>query len=227
MTFAITGTPLENSLTELWALLSLTAPGLFPSARRFREQYVQPIERGKVPENEEGGPYRAARLARLRRRIRPLVLRRTKELVAPELPPKQEQELHIELAPAHRALYDTVLQRERQKVLGLLDDLDRNRFIVFRSLTLLRMLSLAPALIDPADAGVPSSKLDELLAAAARGRRRGSPHAWSSASSRRSCALVGGRLDAAGIALRVPRRLDAAPRAGDRRVPRPARPRCS
>jgi superfamily II DNA or RNA helicase len=163
MTFAITGTPLENSLTELWALLSLTAPGLFPSARRFREQYVQPIERGKVPENEEGGPYRAARLARLRRRIRPLVLRRTKELVAPELPAKQEQELHIELAPAHRALYDTVLQRERQKVLGLLEDLDRNRFIVFRSLTLLRMLSLAPVLIDPADAGVPSSKLDELL----------------------------------------------------------------
>ena len=48
---------------------------------------------GKVPENQEGGPYRAARLARLRRRIRPLVLRRTKELVAPELPPKQEQEL--------------------------------------------------------------------------------------------------------------------------------------
>ena len=44
---AITGTPLENSLTELWALLSLTAPGLFPSARRFREQYVQPIELGR------------------------------------------------------------------------------------------------------------------------------------------------------------------------------------
>ncbi|MGZ8803679.1 MAG: DEAD/DEAH box helicase, partial [Microbacterium sp.] len=163
LVFAITGTPLENSLTELWALLSLTAPGLFPSARRFREQYVQPIELGKVPENEEGGPYRAVRLARLRRRIRPLVLRRTKELVAPELPPKQEQELLVELAPAHRALYDAVLQRERQKVLGLLDDLDRNRFIVFRSLTLLRMLSLAPGLIDAEHGDVPSSKLDELL----------------------------------------------------------------
>jgi superfamily II DNA or RNA helicase len=163
LTFAVTGTPLENSLTELWALLSLTAPGLFPSARRFREQYVQPIELGKVPENEEGGPFRAARLARLRRRIRPLVLRRTKELVAPELPPKQEQELLVELAPSHRALYDTVMQRERQKVLGLLEDLDRNRFTVFRSLTLLRMLSLAPGLIDPEHAHVPSSKLDELM----------------------------------------------------------------
>jgi SNF2 family DNA or RNA helicase len=161
--YAITGTPLENSLTELWALLSLTAPGLFASARQFREDYVGPIEQGKVPENQEGAQYRAARLARLRRRIRPLVLRRTKDLVASDLPPKQEQELLIELRPAHRALYDTTLQRERQKVLGLLDDLDRNRFIVFRSLTLLRMLSLAPSLIDPQNTAIPSAKLDALL----------------------------------------------------------------
>jgi superfamily II DNA or RNA helicase len=199
VTFAITGTPLENSLGELWALLSLTAPGLFPSARRFREQYIQPIELGKVPENAEDGPYRAARLARLRRRIRPLVLRRTKELVAPELPPKQEQELHVELSPAHRALYDAVLQRERQKVLGLLEDLDRNRFIVFRSLTLLRMLSLAPALIDAADAGIPSSKLDELLLhlreIVAEGHRTIVFSQFTSFLS-----LVADRLDAAGIA---------------------------
>lgn len=161
--FAITGTPLENSLTELWALLSLAAPGLFASARRFREEYVGPIEKGKVPENQDGGAYRAARLARLRRRIRPLVLRRTKELVAADLPAKQEQEVRVELSAAHRALYDTVLQRERQKVLGLLDDLDRNRFIVFRSLTLLRMLSLAPGLIDPAHAHIPPSKLTALF----------------------------------------------------------------
>jgi SNF2 family DNA or RNA helicase len=160
---AVTGTPLENSLTDLWALFSLTAPGLFPSARRFREEYVQPIEKGKVPENEEGSDYRARRLARLRRRIRPLMLRRTKELVAADLPEKQVQEIFVELSPAHRARYDTVLQRERQKLLGLLADLDRNRFTVFRSLTMLRMLALAPGLIDPADAGVPSSKLDVLL----------------------------------------------------------------
>ena len=161
--FAVTGTPLENSLTELWALLSLTAPGLFASARKFREEYVGPIEKGKVPENQEGGAYRAGRLARLRRRIRPLVLRRTKELVAADLPAKQEQEVRVELGAAHRALYDTVLQRERQKVLGLLEDLDRNRFIVFRSLTLLRMLSLAPELVDPAHANIAPSKLSALF----------------------------------------------------------------
>jgi superfamily II DNA or RNA helicase len=163
VTYAVTGTPLENGLTELWAILSLAAPGLFPSARRFREEYVQPIEKGKVPENQDGTAFRAARLARLRRRIRPLLLRRTKELVARDLPPKQEQEVRVELSPAHRAVYDTMLQRERQKVLGLLDDLDRNRFIVFRSLTLLRMLALAPGLVDAEYARIVPSKLDALL----------------------------------------------------------------
>jgi SNF2 family DNA or RNA helicase len=164
VTFAITGTPMENTLAELWALLSLTSPGLFPSARRFRQEYIGPIEQGKVPENQEGTPYRAARLERLRRRVRPLMLRRTKDRVAAELPRKQEQVLHIELAPAHRAVYDTVLQRERQKVLGLLEDLDKNRFIVFRSLTLLRLLALAPALVDATHARIPSAKLQELTA---------------------------------------------------------------
>ncbi|WP_417562549.1 SNF2-related protein [Microbacterium sp.] len=163
VTFAITGTPMENTLSELWALLSLTSPGLFPSARRFRQDYIGPIEQGKVPENQEGAPYRAARLERLRRRVRPLMLRRTKEAVAADLPAKQEQILPVELTPAHRAVYDTVLQRERQKVLGLLEDLDRNRFIVFRSLTLLRMLALSPSLIDPADARIPAAKLDVLV----------------------------------------------------------------
>ncbi|MEJ6554295.1 DEAD/DEAH box helicase [Microbacterium esteraromaticum] len=163
VTIAVTGTPLENSLTDLWALFSLTSPGLFPSKRRFREEYVQPIERGKVPENEEGAPFRQRRLERLRHRIRPLMLRRTKDLVAADLPEKQVQELFVDLSPAHRAVYDTVLQRERQKVLGLLADLDRNRFIVFRSLTMLRMLALSPRLIEPDADDSSSAKLDVLL----------------------------------------------------------------
>lgn len=160
---AVTGTPLENSLMDLWALFSLTAPGLFASKRRFREEYVQPIEQGKTPENEEGSEYRQRRLDRLRHRIRPLMLRRTKDLVAADLPEKQVQEIFVDLSPAHRALYDTVLQRERQKVLGLLQDLDRNRFIVFRSLTMLRMLALSPALIESDAPQVASAKLDVLL----------------------------------------------------------------
>ncbi|MFS0714753.1 DEAD/DEAH box helicase [Microbacterium sp. 2P01SA-2] len=160
--FAATGTPLENSLTDLWSILSLTSPGLFPSARRFREEYVKPIEHGRVDENAEGGPARERRLARLRRRVQPFLLRRTKDVVAADLPPRQEQDVRVELSSGHRAVYERVLQRERRKVLGLLDDLDSQRFIVFRSLTLLRMLALAPALVDAGGPGLVSSKLDAL-----------------------------------------------------------------
>jgi superfamily II DNA or RNA helicase len=150
---AITGTPMENNLMELWSLLSITAPGLFPNPARFAELYARPIER-------HGD---AALLARFRRRIKPLVKRRTKELVAADLPAKQEQVLDIELHPQHRKIYKTHLQRERQKVLGLIDDFDRNRFTILRSLTLLRQLSLHPGLVDDARADVPCAKLDTLV----------------------------------------------------------------
>ncbi|RWR19658.1 DEAD/DEAH box helicase [Microbacterium enclense] len=166
--FAVTGTPIENGLDDLWALLALTAPGLYPSARRFREEYVRAIE--QLPSDaptelsaDAAEAHRRGSLARLRSRVRPFLLRRTKDVVAADLPPKQEQTIAVPLAPAHRELYDRVLQRERQKVLGLLDDLDRQRFIVFRSITLLRMLALAPGLVDERDAHLGSAKLDILL----------------------------------------------------------------
>jgi superfamily II DNA or RNA helicase len=150
---AITGTPMENNLMELWAMLSIAAPGLFPDPQRFTEHYARPIERRADAE----------RLARLRRRIKPLVKRRTKELVAAELPPKQEQTLAVELHSRHRKLYDTHLQRERAKVLALLDDFDRNRFTILTSITRLRQLSLHPRLVDDRHRTVSCAKLDALV----------------------------------------------------------------
>jgi len=150
---AITGTPMENNLMELWSLLSITAPGLFPDPKRFAEQYARPIERGGDAE----------RLARLRRRVKPLIKRRTKELVAGDLPAKQEQTLVVDLHPRHRKLYDTHLQRERQKILGLLGEFDRNRFTILRSITLLRQLSLHAGLVDDTHEAVPCAKLGALV----------------------------------------------------------------
>ena len=155
---AMTGTPIENNLMELWALLAIVADGLFPSARAFRDLYARPAESGEDP------AHAAATAARLRRRIRPLMLRRTKELVAAELPAKNDTRVNLPLAPGHRRIYDTHLQRERQKVLGLLEDMDKNRFTIFQSLTLLRRLALDATLIDPeAYAGVSSVKRDYLV----------------------------------------------------------------
>ncbi|MCL2785008.1 MAG: DEAD/DEAH box helicase [Propionibacteriaceae bacterium] len=188
---AVTGTPLENDVMELWALLSIVAPGFGGSAKSFKEVYGTPITKAattrqrrriaaatrSTPRNfraydamqvsadeEEVMKLGDQRLSQLRRRLRPLMLRRTKELVAPELPSRQEQILEVGLSTRHRTIYDTYLQRERQRVLGLLDDLDRNRFAILRSLTILRRLALDASLIEPVKyAGVPSAKLDTLI----------------------------------------------------------------
>ncbi|MGA8211442.1 MAG: DEAD/DEAH box helicase [Nocardioidaceae bacterium] len=162
---ALTGTPLENRLMELWSLLSVVAPGLYPWPQRFLETVAHPVER--LGDHDV--------LDRFRRRIRPFLLRRTKEAVAAELPPKQEQVLAVELTPRHREIYETHLQRERQAVLGLVEDVDRHRIAIFRSLTRLRQLSLDAALVDPAYAEVGSAKVDvlvdHLLELAAEGHR--------------------------------------------------------
>lgn len=150
----VTGTPMENSLQELWSLTSIACPGLLGGREEFTRVFRTPIEK----------EHDADRLSVLRRRLRPFLLRRTKQLVAAELPAKQEQVLELELDSEHRRLYDRRLQRERQKILGLVDDIQVNRFEIFRSLTLLRQLALDPDLVGEGNA--PSAKLaalDELL----------------------------------------------------------------
>ena len=151
---ALTGTPMENRLMELWSLLSVVAPGLYPWPQRFAELVANPVERLGD----------AQVLARFRRRIRPFLLRRTKDLVAADLPAKQEQVLEVALTPAHRTVYETHLQRERQTVLGLVDDdFAKHRIAIFRSLTRLRQLSLDAALVDDDYAGIGSAKTDVLV----------------------------------------------------------------
>ncbi|MFD2027403.1 SNF2-related protein [Promicromonospora aerolata] len=163
---AITGTPMENNLMELWAMLAIVAPGLYGSPTKFREDYVKPV-------SGEGDS--TPLLARLRRRIRPLLLRRTKDQVAPELPERQEQVLRVTLDARHRRIYDTHLQRERSRLLGLLESFDENRVAVFRALTTLRRMALDASLVDPEYEGVPSAKLsllaEHLAEVAAEGHR--------------------------------------------------------
>ncbi|WP_436698450.1 SNF2-related protein [Nocardioides sp. BYT-33-1] len=150
---AVTGTPFENRLMELWSLLSITVPGLYPWPRTFNDKVVRPVER-------DGDQ---TVLDRFRARIKPFLLRRTKELVADDLPPKQEQVLQVDLGAAHRKIYDTHLAKERQRILGLVEDFDRNRVAIFSALTRLRQLALDPALVDDEHETVGSTKLDLLV----------------------------------------------------------------
>lgn len=147
--FVVTGTPVENNLLELWALTSLAAPGLLGGLKAFKDNYSKPIASGD-----------GSRMQRLKKRLRPFVLRRTKDQVAKDLPAKTEQVIHVELEPAHRKAYDRRFQRVRQEVLGLVQDVDSNRFKILQSLTLLRQLALDPSLVDEGNG--PSAKLELL-----------------------------------------------------------------
>ncbi|HLT68029.1 MAG TPA: SNF2-related protein [Microbacterium sp.] len=151
--FVVSGTPLENNLMELFALASLAAPGLLGTRESFREQFSKAISKdGNV-----------GRLERLRARIRPFLLRRTKEQVAPELPPKTVQVLEVPLHPTHMRAYERRFRREQQKLLGLLDDVNKNQIQILASLTRLRREALDPAFGDAADLpGVTSAKLTAL-----------------------------------------------------------------
>ena len=213
---AITGTPMENNLMELWSLLSITAPGLFPHPEKFADYYARPIEKQGKSEL----------LDQLRRRIRPLVKRRTKEQVAADLPAKQEQVLEVELHPKHQKLYQTHLQRERQKVLGLIEDVDANRFTILRSLTLLRQLSLHAGLVDPQHEDMPCSKLDtllELLGEVVGGGHRALVFSQFTRFLERARAAARRRRDP----VLLPGRQDPRPAARDRSGSRAATRRCS
>lgn len=146
----LTGTPVENRLTDLWSLFAFAQPGLLGTQAAFRRQY------------DEKDP---AALARVHRRVRHFLLRRTKAQAAPDLPPRTEDEIFVELEGEQRKLYDAELKRARQQLLRIETDraLDKVRFNVLASLLRLRQICCHPALIDPAHAALPSAKLDALI----------------------------------------------------------------
>ncbi|HTJ46522.1 MAG TPA: DEAD/DEAH box helicase [Kofleriaceae bacterium] len=95
---ALTGTPIENHLGELWSVMEFLNPGLLGDLQRFTAEFRQPIEQmGDLP-----------RLNALRERVRPFILRRTKDAVAKELPPKTEIVRAVELSGAQRELYESI-----------------------------------------------------------------------------------------------------------------------
>lgn len=147
---ALTGTPIENRLLDLWSLFAFAQPGLLGAQASFRRQY--PVEDTSAT-------------SRLHQRVRHFLLRRTKAQVAPELPPRTEDEIVVDLEGPQRVLYDAELKRARAQLLGIETNkaLDGVRFNVLASLLRLRQICCHGALISDAHAAMPSAKLDALL----------------------------------------------------------------
>lgn len=137
---ALTGTPLENRLLDLWSIMDFLNPGYLGDGQDFQRGGLSP----------EG-------MTRLSRRLAPVMLRRTKELVAPELPPRTEQLIPVEMDAEQQTFYDHILVQARQALS------DQGAAAVLASLTRLRQACCSPELVRPAAREIPSAKLTALL----------------------------------------------------------------
>jgi superfamily II DNA or RNA helicase len=160
----LSGTPLENHLGELWSLMDFVCPGLLGSEAQFREHYRTPIERRQ-------DTLRAQQLAR---RVKPFLLRRTKQQVARELPEKTETLLRVDLVGTQRDLYETVRATMDDKLREVIaqQGLARSQIMVLDALLRLRQVCCDPRLLklhdgDDANDVVrphhPSAKMELLL----------------------------------------------------------------
>ncbi|HAT31193.1 MAG TPA: helicase, partial [Janthinobacterium sp.] len=154
----LTGTPLQNHLGELWSQFHFLLPGLLGDEKSFNADFRKPIE--KLGDGE--------RNAFLIRRIKPFLLRRTKDKVAKELPAKTEMVREVELVGAQRDLYETVRLAMDKKVRDAIaaKGVARSQIVILEALLKLRQVCCDPRLVGGASAaksGAPSAKLNELM----------------------------------------------------------------
>jgi SNF2 family DNA or RNA helicase len=153
---ALTGTPVENRLSELWSIFRIVSPGLFGSWEQFRARYAVPIEKF-------GDDARRRGLAAL---LRPFVLRRTKEEVARDLPPRTEVVRTVRLSTEERSLYEELRRATIEELAEAKKNPDRDasdmRFVLLAALTRLRQLCCHPRLVYP-DTTAGSAKAAHLL----------------------------------------------------------------
>lgn len=153
----LSGTPMENHLGEIWSLFHFLMPGFLGSQQRFKDVFRNPIEKQGDPE----------RMDQLRARITPFMLRRTKKLVASELPPKVETVVRVELAGPQADLYETIRLGMEKTVREVLNSkgLAKSQITILDALLKLRQVCCDPSLIKlPAAQKVKASaKLEQLM----------------------------------------------------------------
>lgn len=150
---SLSGTPIENSLSDLWAQLNFLNRGMLGSFKTFRDEYINPIEH----DNDE------VVRQKLKVLVKPFILRRSKKDVAPELPQLSEQVVYCNLADEQKAIYE----KEKSEIRNhIIDNIESNGYghsaiSIFRGLTRLRQIANHPDMIDEY-ANYSSGKFDEV-----------------------------------------------------------------
>ncbi|MBN1145866.1 MAG: DEAD/DEAH box helicase [Anaerolineales bacterium] len=154
----LTGTPIENSTSELWSQFAFLNPGLLGNQKYFKTEFSAPIEK----KGDEAVAHA------LRSIVYPFILRRTKDQVAPELPPRSERILYSDMEPAQRKLYNHMRDYYRSLLLGLFEagsgegELNKRRMKILEGLLRLRQICNHPRLVDKKFRGE-SGKFELLL----------------------------------------------------------------
>jgi non-specific serine/threonine protein kinase len=148
--FTLTGTPIENSIIDLWAQFDFLEPGLLGSVRRFRRLL-----------GPRAGDSTDAAHQRLRRIVRPFILRRTKEVVEKSLPPKEEVRLFAEMGARQKAAYDALKEGYRKRIAAALKEkgIAGSGALIFEGLLRLRQAAGIPEHANASLKGTPSAKL--------------------------------------------------------------------
>jgi hypothetical protein len=149
----LTGTPVENSLTDLWSQMSFINPGLLGELNFFKREFQEPIERDNDVEAQE----------RLKQIIEPFILRRTKQLVAKDLPALTEKVYYCEMTDEQQSLYNEKKSEVRNMILENLENKEAGgtKFAVLKALMQLRLLANHPVL-SSSGYGFGSGKFDEV-----------------------------------------------------------------
>jgi SNF2 family DNA or RNA helicase len=151
---ALTGTPIENSLTDLWAQMNIVNKGLLKSLNFFRKYYETPISKNKDEKRSE----------HLQKIVNPFLLRRTKEMVAKDLPPIMEQVIYCDMSPEQKKIYDSEKSGIRNSIMESFQSMRQSEqaILALQALTRLRQLANHPAMLNPEFKGA-SGKFDQIM----------------------------------------------------------------
>lgn len=136
--FALTGTPVENSLMELWSVFDFVMSGYLYDAREFRSRYEYPMIKEKDEEAAED----------LKARIKPFILRRMKSDVLNELPEKIENTIYADLTPEQKDMYSAYLAMAKDQTIAILNEGGRGKIQILTLLMRLRQICCHPMLFD-------------------------------------------------------------------------------